>query len=230
MREKILLHQKDLEGYRDTGYLVVPELFDATECITMELIFEDLATEGYPPIINLNRQDSRVANISKASRVTRIVEALQDSLISIGSTTRFYKKAHSIFSTQAWNVHQDASYSGTGPGVYITANIALGDMDKENGSLYIYPGSHKEGILPFESKPTNNTDSGNKIIDLDAIGDSIDLELTRGSVFFMCGELAHGSYANNSDRDRPMFCICYVKRGAEFFRGSQADREEIYVV
>jgi len=213
MREKILLHQKDLEGYRDTGYLVVPELFDATECITMELIFEDLATEGYPP-----------------SRVTRIVEALQDSLISIVSTTRFYKKAHSIFSTQAWNVHQDASYSGTGPGVYITANIALGDMDKENGSLYIYPGSHKEGILPFESKPTNNTDSGNKIIDLDAIGDSIDLELTRGSVFFMCGELAHGSYANNSDRDRPMFCICYVKRGAEFFRGSQADREEIYVV
>ena len=226
---KLLLHQTDLEKYKDIGYLVIPKLFSKEECNDMVGMFDGLAAGGYPPILNLDRWDMRVEKIAHSMRLTDIVVALQTNLVSIVSTQILYKKAHSLFAAQAWNVHQDSSYSGTVPGVYMTANIILEDTDKGNGCIYVYPESHKGGVLPFDPFPSGYKDAGNEIREVATLGDSIDMVLSKGDVFFMSGELAHGSYGNESNRDRPMFSVCYITRHAEFFRGKSANRKEIYV-
>ena len=69
----------------------------------------------------------------------------------MGLSSQFiFKEANSAYSSQAWKPHQDSSYPGDKNGEYLTINWFLRGADVENGSIYIYPGSHKLGLLNSE--------------------------------------------------------------------------------
>ena len=69
-----------------------------------------------------------------------------------------FKEVNSRYASQAWNPYQDNSYprnetinSANGLNTqYITTNFFLEDANKENGTLYVYPGSHKLGLLEVQ--------------------------------------------------------------------------------
>ena len=67
----------------------------------------------------------------------------------------------------------DNTYPQTPNGEYVTLIIALQDHDVENGCLYIYPGSHKEGIFPFEPTKSYREDPKSNP------GNTVDLEILK---------------------------------------------------
>ena len=50
--------------------------------------------------------------------------------------------------------HQDNGYGELSPYNTVTTITALDDIDKENGCLWIIPGSHKMGQLDIDTKVT----------------------------------------------------------------------------
>ena len=100
--------------------------------------------------------------------------------------------------------HQDNFYFGPDDrDGLVTAWIALDDATRENGCLWVIPGSHVHGDLP--------TLQGRGVLDrlytdleqLPGLGDPLPLEAPAGSVVWFDGAVVHGSQTNHSDRRRP---------------------------
>jgi len=144
-----------------------------------------------------------------------------------------FKKPETQYASQAWNVHQDNAYTKNPYGLYITAGLFLEDADRENGTLFVYPGSHKENILPF--KPQISYREGEKEqpgnvaeIPEKYKGTEVDVIARKGAVMFMSGNTLHGSYSNESkNRSRPIYTNTYIPNGEEFLPGSTAARVPI---
>ena len=107
-------------------------------------------------------------DLMKSKRIVSILDQLQEQTMrkygrsATGHNDRFiprehiglmsmilFKKPETKYASQAWNVHQDNAYTKNQYGLYITAGLFLEDVDPENGPIFVYPGSHKENILPF---------------------------------------------------------------------------------
>lgn len=218
--------------YRDNGYLVVEGLFSAEECDLMFREFEKHADADYSAIANLDRQVPEIRNIMRKRRVVELLEYLQERGEIVGLMSQMlFKKTGTQYASQSWNPHQDNSYPQAAAGVYITVNIFLQDADLENGCMYIYPGSHIEGLLPF--KPTisihepKGTNPGNTV-DVPDCYKKADLIIKKGDMLVLHGNLIHGSYPNVSKtRSRPLFSISYISKGETFIPGRNANRMEI---
>jgi hypothetical protein len=101
------------------------------------------------------------------------------------------------FQGQAW--HQDEIYIPTRDRSLIGAWIAMDDATKENGCLYVMPGSHRMGYL-YPQRAHNNPD------EFDFAGEShgfdeskqVAVEVKAGTVVFFNGYLLHRSFKNRS--------------------------------
>ncbi len=143
-----------------------------------------------------------------------------------------YKKPGTQYAGQAWNVHQDNAYPQNPYGLYITVSIILADIDRENGTVFVYPGSHEEGLLPHAPQKSYREDSGKQPGNIASFpekyrGTEVDIIAKKGAVFFMNGNTLHGSYPNLSDRPRPIHINTYIPNGEEYAPGKIAGRSPI---
>ena len=103
----------------------------------------------------------------------------------------------------AW--HQDFSYwTWTAPMSHLTCWIALDDVDKENGSMYYIPNSHRWGLLEKESL-TGDMDAIREKLTETQVADfdkKVPVEMGAGEASFHHPLLMHGSYENTSERGR----------------------------
>ena len=103
----------------------------------------------------------------------------------------------------AW--HQDFSYwTWTAPMNHLTCWIGLDDVDKENGSMYYIPNSHRWGLLEKESL-TGDMDAIREKLSESQVSDfdkKVPVEMKAGEARFHHPLLMHGSYENNSERGR----------------------------
>jgi len=103
----------------------------------------------------------------------------------------------------AW--HQDFSYwTWTAPMNHLTCWIGLDDVDKENGSMYYIPNSHRWGLLEKESL-TGDMDAIREKLSESQVSDfdkKVPVEMKAGEASFHHPLLMHGSYENNSERGR----------------------------
>jgi len=129
---------------------------------------------------------------------------------------------------KGWNVHQDNAYTMNPNGHYITTNTFLADADNENGTMYLYPGSHKEPILPFEEVKTFDRSSGrspgNNIKEIPPKYAKVDVTFKKGDTLVLHGNCLHGSYENVSSRPRPLYMNTYIPNGEFFVPGRKAQR------
>jgi phytanoyl-CoA hydroxylase len=236
MNDNFLLDREQILFYRDNGYLIVPNLLTDDQCDRMYGVFKEYAPRidpEYKGIMNLDRDDYRIRHLICYYKIVLILDALQDAEV-VGLQSMFlFKKAGS---TQAWNPHQDNAYPRAPWGMYITGNIPFADQDKENGCMFVYPGSHREDLLPaeffrsfHEEKGKNPGHDLSKSLPRDYA--PIDIPMKKGSLLILHGNCAHGSYPNNSkDRDRPMILIPYGTKGItqhpNFIAGKTGRREE----
>jgi ectoine hydroxylase-related dioxygenase (phytanoyl-CoA dioxygenase family) len=108
----------------------------------------------------------------------------------------------------AW--HQDYSYwTRTLPMQHLTTWVGLDDVSTENGCLHYIPGSHTWGFL---DKPvlTGEMDGINAFLNEDQgkkLKNSVPIEMKKGYATFHHPLLIHGSFENNSDKQRRAFVL-----------------------
>lgn len=226
---------EDVAFYALNGYLVLDQIVLDTDCDALLALAEAKADKDFSAIMNIDRTVPEFRKLLTDRGIVRILRTLQGKEVCALMSQVLFKKAASAYAPQAWNPHQDNSYSRTRPGTYITINIFFADSDPENGGLYAYAGSHREGLMPFEptlsyhEKP--GTNPGNWIkSDKLALYPKVDLCIKKGSMIVLSGETVHGSYQNNSTRSRPLFSGSYVNYGEPFWPGSRERSDKQVII
>ncbi|OGE78689.1 hypothetical protein A3J19_05020 [Candidatus Daviesbacteria bacterium RIFCSPLOWO2_02_FULL_41_8] len=228
---KYPITNSDIAFYDANGFLLVEDVLLPKELDNLLRVFEFNADIDFSAMMNKDREYYEAREIVKAERIVSTIERLQRWEVDVVQSQFLFKKAGTEYQNQAWNPHQDNSYPQVPYPGYITVNIFLTDADKENGCMYMYPGSHREPILPYEEtvsyKEKAGTNPGNKV-EIPAGYEKVDLVVKKGTMFVMNGHLIHGSYPNQSKtRSRPLYSISYVTRGVEFQKGRNANRMRI---
>ena len=253
------LSSEELKFYDNNGYLIVDNIFSLEECEQAIFVFERHARLSenieFKAVMNLDRPEEWThvyqshkrwthqyvrQMLLKHPAIVTILETIQRTEpggVVLMQSMFLYKKASTDYNTQAWLPHQDGIYHGSPLGGTLTANIIFTDQDKENGGMFIYPGSHKEGFLEPEKKKSFHEGRGNRpghdvsnhpVYKERYEGKHIDLQMKTGSVLFLHGAFIHGSYPNLSkDRDRPMLLSPYKTKGLPFIPGNVGKRMEI---
>jgi phytanoyl-CoA hydroxylase len=235
--------------YWENGYLVIQDLITHQEADTILESIKLHADKNFAAIMNPDRTEelerqaphslkgdvlktsSLLRNYMKDPRIVTVLEALQGREVVGLMSQMLFKEAGSRYASQAWNPHQDNNYPKNKNNQYITTNLFFNDADKGNGSLFIYPGTHKEDLLP--SKPTvsyresKGTNPGNTV-EVPKKYKKLDLEFKKGGLVVLHGNVVHGSYPNVSKiRSRPFFSCSYISKGETFIPGKNAKRVEI---
>jgi ectoine hydroxylase-related dioxygenase (phytanoyl-CoA dioxygenase family) len=92
----------------------------------------------------------------------------------------------------------------------------LDESSKENGCLWVIPGSHKSGNLQGLK---DRGVLGALYTDVDLIdGEAVPTELPAGSVLYFHRDLVHGSQTNRSDHSRRVFVVAYQSSGLHRWR------------
>ncbi len=262
LKEKIYeLSKEQKDFYYRNGYLVAPTVFSNEESGTILNILYMHANKDFAAILNPDRPEYLIAqiaqdfpadyplgkrvdsiesavetakimrNIMKDSRIVSILETLQGKEVVGLQSQILFKQADSPYALQAWEPHQDNSYIKSN-GQYITTNLFLEDANKENGTLYFYPGSHKEGLFPIIERKSYREPAGTNPGNIAQMPidkyEKVDVNFKKGDLLVLHGDCVHGSYPNISKtRSRPLFSCSYITKGEEFFPGTTARRKVI---
>ena len=255
------LSVEQIKFYEDYGYLVVPSVVTTSECdmaiYAYDYHAQQSGNKNYTGVMNLDRPEewrhvygenspwihTYVRQmLAKHPILVDCLETLHKVLpgeVVLMQTMFLYKKHKApdrIAQFEGWNPHQDGCYHGAPFGGTLTGNIALTDQDRENGCMFIYPGSHKIGrFLEAERKKSFHEEPGQrpghdvtKALPKEFVGKEVDLPMERGSILILHGGVIHGSYPNESpDRDRPMYLAPYKTAGLPFSVGENGKRQEI---
>lgn len=222
--------------YSDNGYLVVEGLLPAAECDAVSNSAERLAAGHHSNLLNLHERSPEALSLLCHPRLLAVADALQGArMIPIGSIFFFCKPGNPLENGAA--PHQD-NYAPKSPyGSYFVIGLALDDADRENGSLVVYPGTHKLGDLPGKQTKNFEVDAAGKITKAYPIGNAVkvpakhkpvQLEYSKGSAIFIHGHLVHSAAKNPSrTRWRRKIYLHYIKDGDPFWPGWNARRRLI---
>jgi len=245
------LTQSEINSFHENGFLVLENLYSEEFTYKFLNAVRRHANKDFAAIINPERYETLLAiderpksditleEIKETSELcqkvmsnpttVKILRTLQENDV-VGLSSQFiFKEAYSAYASQAWLPHQDNRYVDNENGQYITANWFLRPVDKKNGGLYIYPGSHKLPLLPaphkksYREDPTDNPGRECEIPE-EFIDKKVDLILPASSVVFLHGNCIHGSYPNISNRSRPWHSNCYITKGEYFNIGKSSQR------
>ena len=117
-------------------------------------------------------------------------------------------------------------------GVFASAWCALTDTYPDKAGLIVYPGSHKEGLLPVQ-KIEISKDSGqdpnanNEEVIVPPKYKAVNASVPKGAVLFIHGHVAHGSNPNATDEWRYVLLSTYIRKGENFRAGRYAQRKEV---
>jgi len=259
---QISFSEKDVYFYDDNGYMVVENMLSPDMCEEAVSIYKKYALPDYRGIMNLERgiieyRDYAVTkggvsitavmkvedkdaefiwDIIRHPSIVAALEALQEATVINLQSMFLFKEANTPYAAQAWNPHQDGAYPRAQYGMYITGNLCFTDQDKENGCMYIYPGSHREPILlnePVQSFHEKlGSQPGHRVkVPEKYLAKKTDLIMAQGSVLFLHANVIHGSYPNVSPtRSRYMLLVPYGTKGIAsnpgFISGRTGRREE----
>lgn len=115
--------------------------------------------------------------------------------------------------------HQESPYWAYGAEALdriVSVLLYLDDANKENGCLWVIPGSHRHGVLRgLESRGV----LGALYTDVDLIeGEAMPADFPAGSALFFHPDLVHGSQTNRSDANRRVFVAAYQPAGLHRWR------------
>lgn len=223
--------QQALAEYAKTGLhleydVVAPEFCD--RLIETATEFPAVNQGDYRTVLQPHRHSEAFLEALRHPRVIRIVRQMLGDEISGIQTQFFYGKP----GTPGFQPHQDNRFVNALPGTFASAWVALTEVSKENGGLYIYPGTHKESLLDVVEIETPQT----MLQDANALRlhcivparyKPVDLVMPKGSVAFIHGHTVHGSHSNVSNRHRYALLMTYLRRGTPFLAGRYAQREEV---
>ena len=245
----------DLKNFYDeNGYVIIEKVFTDSEADMFNRYIRRHANNSFSALINPDRYDSlleqderpksdlmlaeveETANLSRSimtdKRMVDVLKRFHEKKTVALSSQFIFKEAYSDYASQAWKPHQDNFYPKSKNAAYVTLNWFLKDADKQNGTIFCYPGSHKLGLLPAENNISFREKVGDNpgsecIIPTELLDKKKDMIIPGNSIVVLNGNCIHGSYPNNSNRSRPWYSSCYISEGEKFVVGKSSKREEI---
>lgn len=224
------------EFYEENGYLVVQGFLSEERCDLLAQEAERVAAGHYTNLLNLHDTSPAFHQLLTDKGILALADTIQDArMIPIGSIFFFCKPGNTLESGSV--PHQD-NYSVKSPrGSYFVCGVALDEADESNGSLIVYPGTHRLGDLPNEPSKNFEFDDTGKITKVYPIGNEVTLpegyapvQLTyvRGSLIFLHAHIVHGAPKNPSPTKwRRKMYLHYIKDGDPFWPGWNARRRLI---
>ena len=243
--------------FLDNGFLVVKNLISYEEADYYYFLSKKIADKNFSAILNPDRLSflvsqclhlfdsansltektesfdelydiaSHFRKLAEKNKCIRILENLKEREICLLMSQMLFKEANSKYASQAWSPHQDNSYPLNPNGQYITTNIFFKDADPDNGSLYVFAGSQKDGLKKFDSQTSYRETKGNPG-NLSQFNPEnykkIDLFFEKGDMVVLDGNLIHGSYGNDTNRSRPLYSASFISFGEPFVPGRNASR------
>lgn len=204
--------------FEDNGYLVVPGLVESAAVAALRHEAADICRGRRGPVDGLEATDDPDDDavmrrylcihfphkISAAMRAALaappIVEVLAELIgpnVKCMQSMLFIK--HAGKPGQAW--HQDEYFIPTRDRSLAAAWIALDDATRENGTLWVLPGSHRNGVLwPMGPHDRDDEfDPGHEARDFPFDeSQAVSCEVPAGGVVFFSGYLLHRSFRNRS--------------------------------
>lgn len=217
-----MISDHDVDAYRRDGYIVVPDVLDATELGQLQAVIDDwiaraASVDTHDDVYDLEpshtRAQPRVRRIKTPHKIDRRFSALvrHPNVLAVltkllGPDLRLHGsklniKAPRYGSPVEW--HQDwAFYPHTNDDI-LAIGVMLDDMELSNGPLLVVAGSHRG---PIHDHHADGVFCG--AISPDLIGDeasrAVPLTGRAGSMSFHHVRLVHGSALNTSNRRRQL--------------------------
>lgn len=219
------------ERFFETGSHVEPNVFDHEFCdklIDEANTFPAVKQGNYRTALQPHMHSELFLQALRNPTVTRIVRGLLGDPISGLQTQFFYCKP----GTPGFQPHQDNWFVQAPRGKFASVWLALADIGKVNGCLYVYPGTQGQPLLTVEEIAAQESmlqDTNARRLRCAVPSDftPVDLEIPKGGAVFLHGHTVHGSHANESNRCRYALLQTYIVRGAPYVAGRYAHREEI---
>lgn len=218
------------------GYCIADNVFTEQECKLLieasnSFLESQASDEKYKPLMNPDRENETIASAVRHKALVALVEVLLGSRIEAVQTQFFWKPPGAL----GHDPHQDNFYVQSTYDGFVAAWVALENAGIDNGGIVVYPGSHKEPILPVQEVDVPATDRplypNQRGLAAVVPGKykELPLHIAQGSVLFFHGHIAHRSLDNTGNRFRRALVIDYVREGAPFATGRHANRKRINV-
>jgi phytanoyl-CoA hydroxylase len=212
------------------GFFIEPDVFSPTECDALITHAQSLpsARDGtLVPTMNPHRIDAAFERPMRHPALLRIMDRILGGPVQGLQTQFFFGRP----GTKGFTRHQDNHYVRAPYDAFGSAWLALDDVDPDNGSLIVYPGSHREDLLevrPIAPVSTFGQDPNANCQETILPGSYSGLGVVarRGSVVLIHGHVVHASHDNTSaDRFRHVLLMTYVREGVSYRPGFSAARE-----
>ena len=236
---KFRLTTEERSSWDENGYLIRYDVFTEKENDTLRQIADDIVDGKRPfPTANIDQnalvRDGKVeasgiqamhkihhvscyiseflARVRDSRLTDPIVDLLGPNLLSQGNL--YIWKAPKIGLGFPW--HQDKWYFNWQYKTEMTVGTwtAIDAADRDNGCLYVIPGSHKYGILAHEDLEGSQQNEF-KIAREAPDEDGVAVELPPGAVVWFNNQLLHKSTDNHSARFRRCNVVHYISGYAE---------------
>lgn len=217
----------NLDFFNINGYVVLEDVFTENECDEMVNIANQLVREeDYVPIMNIHKTSNKYLEYMSNKKIINFIETVFDGNAS-GLQTEFFFMPPG---TKGFSPHQDNTYVKAESRSFISAWIALTDVNEKNGGLIIWPKSHCEKQLELtknEDLPSKNQDPNARKMSLiiPSKYESRSPKISKGSVMIIHSWLAHASNDNTSSFNRNALLCTYIKEGANYRSGNYAKRK-----
>jgi phytanoyl-CoA hydroxylase len=234
-----MISERDLEHYRENGYLVVPDVLDAATLGCVRAALDDLVSKAASVREHNDVYDLEPGHLPEAPKVRRIKLphshtpvfwelAQYPRLVSIlekllgpsgvrlhGSKINLKEPYHG--SPVEW--HQDwAFYPHTNDDL-LAVGVMLDDAFIENGPLLVVPGSHKGPVWDHHAPDGFFCGAMDPVRNEVDFSSAVPLMGRAGSMSFHHVRLVHGSAQNVSDKPRRLLLYEYAAADASPLMG-----------
>ena len=204
------------QHYEENGYHFPLDVFDSNQALDYGRRIKSIAESDYAEELGNRGQLNQlhvvcpfINDIIRSPAILDTVETVLGPNILVWGTSVFLKPPRSP-GFVSW--HQDLTYWGLSDQQEISAWIALGPVNRDNGCMRFIPGSHKLGQKPHRdvSDASNILTRGQHAdVEIDE-SQAVDVELAPGQASLHHGHLLHCSGPNHTDQPRVGMVINYI--------------------
>ena len=215
--------------YIDQGYFAEPDVLTAAECdaIVEAAKTQPSARDGtLVPMMNVHKTPGVFFDAMSKPEIVRVMDRIIHGHAKGLHSQLYYTPPNRA----GLGFHQDNYFVEAQGDAFASAWIALVDVTSENGGLYCFVGSHKDGKLPVRKVEISGQDKRQAIYEETVLPkeyEKVDVFMKRGSVLYIHGYVVHGSYQNKSSSNRYALLNTYIRENESFRAGNTAKREEV---
>ena len=240
--EKYIIEQSEIDQFNAKGYVTLENVLSEEEMQTLDSWFEhfimgneskqmkrDFCDMSQPygtpfedfQLINA-MLPSHYRNEFKGNIFQRVSSSIAQQLYSTGKCDMDYEQFLAKKPTKKlaeFAMHQDLGYWPKTSNTWTaTFSLAMNDANRENGCLFVIPGSNKEPELRAhrpkdyggsDNDGMNRDDSHTLVIDKKEGDEIVFLPVKRGSITIHDERIVHGSGGNTSKDWRKTYIIAY---------------------